>query len=93
VSRVNTLVRDADPDTATNAERHLRAPRVPPVLICGAIVGLGLIVALEPEEPEAVVMAGTLVGTGIAIGLTELYSEFLGTEAAARRRVDRAGRR
>ena len=59
-------------------------------LIYGAIVGLGLIVALEHEEPGAAVMAGTLVGTGIAIGLTELYSEFLGTEVAARRRVDRA---
>ena len=35
-------------------------------------------------------MAGTLVGTGIAIGLAELYSEFVGTEVAARRRVDRA---
>ena len=57
-------------------------------LIYGAIVGLGLIVALEHEEPEAAVMAGTLVGTGIAIGLTELYSEFVGTEVAARRRVD-----
>jgi hypothetical protein len=59
-------------------------------LIYGAIVGLGLIVALEYEEPGAAVMAGTLVGTGIAIGLAELYSEFLGTEVAARRRVDRA---
>jgi hypothetical protein len=50
-------------------------------LIYGAIVGLGLIVALEHEEPGAAVMAGTLVGTGIAIGLTELYSE-LGVRGA-----------
>ena len=35
-------------------------------------------------------MASTLVGTGLAVGLAELYSEFLGTEVSTRRRVDRA---
>lgn len=59
-------------------------------LIYGAIIGLALTVALEHEEPDAAVMAGTLVGTGIAVGLAELYSEFLGAELRTRRRVDRA---
>jgi hypothetical protein len=59
-------------------------------LIYGTIVGLALTVGLEHEEPAPGVMAGTLVATGIAVGLTELYSEFLGTEAGTRRRVDRA---
>ena len=58
-------------------------------LIYGAIVGLAVIVALEHEEPRAGVMAATLVGTGVAVALIELYSEFLGTEVEARRRVDR----
>ena len=35
-------------------------------------------------------MAGPLVATGVAVGLTELYSDFLGTEVGTRRRVDRA---
>ena len=59
-------------------------------LIYGAMIGLAMIVALEHEEPDPAVMAGTLAGTGVAIGLTELYSEFLGTEVGTRRRVGRA---
>jgi hypothetical protein len=70
--------RSRAPATSTSGSRQFSR------LIYGAIV------ALEHEEPGAAVIAGTLVGTGIAIGLTELYSEFLGTEVAARRRVDRA---
>jgi hypothetical protein len=35
-------------------------------------------------------MAGTLVGAGVAVGLAELYSEFLGAGLRTRRRVDRA---
>jgi hypothetical protein len=59
-------------------------------LIYGAMIGLALIVGLEHEEPDPAVMAGTLAATGVAIGLTELYSEFLGTEVGTRRRVDHA---
>jgi hypothetical protein len=58
-------------------------------LVYGAIIGLALTVALEHEEPDPAVMAGTLVGTGVAVGLTEFYSEFLGTEIRTRQRVDR----
>ena len=59
-------------------------------LIYGAIIGLALTVALAYEPPGAAAMAATLVGTGLAVGLAELYSEFLGTEVSTRRRVDRA---
>jgi hypothetical protein len=38
-------------------------------------------------------MAATLVGTGVAVGLTEVYSEVLGTEVGTRHRVDRTRRR
>jgi hypothetical protein len=59
-------------------------------LVYGAIIGLALTVALEHEEPDPAVMAGTLVGTGVAVGLAEFYSEFVGAEIRTRRRVDRA---
>jgi hypothetical protein len=34
-------------------------------------------------------MIATLMGTGVAVGLAELYSETVGTEVRTRRRVDR----
>ena len=40
-------------------------------LIYGAMIGLAVIVALEHEDPDPAVMAGTLAGTGVAVGLTE----------------------
>ena len=58
-------------------------------VVYGAIIGLALVVALEGDEPDPAVMAATLVGTGVAVGLTEFYCEFLGTEVGTRRRVDR----
>jgi hypothetical protein len=58
-------------------------------LIYGAVIGLALVVALEGDEPGPAVMAATLVGTGVAVGLTEVYSEVVGTEVGTRRRVDR----
>ena len=70
-------------------EDHLRSNQVSRV-IYGAIIGLALVVALEPHPPRPAVMIGTLVGTGVAVGLAELYSELVGTEVRTRRRVDRA---
>jgi hypothetical protein len=55
-------------------------------VVYGAIIGLALVVALEGDELSPAVMAGTLVGTGVAIGLTEVYSEWVGTEVGTRRR-------
>jgi hypothetical protein len=58
-------------------------------VIYGAVIGLALVVALEGDEPDPAVMAATLVGTGVAVGLTEVYSEVVGTEVGTRRRVGR----
>jgi VIT1/CCC1 family predicted Fe2+/Mn2+ transporter len=70
-------------------DEHLGSTQVSRVMY-GAIIGLALIVALEHEPPRPAVMVATLAGTGIAVGLAELYSEIVGTEVRTRRRVDRA---
>jgi hypothetical protein len=70
-------------------EDHLGSTQVARV-IYGAIIGLALVVALEHDPPGAGVMAGTLVVTGVAVGLAELYSEIVGTEVRTGRRVDSA---
>jgi hypothetical protein len=70
-------------------EDHLGSTQVSRV-IYGAIIGLALVVALEHDPPGAAVMVGTLVVTGVAVGLAELYSEIVGTEVRTRRRIERA---
>jgi hypothetical protein len=46
-------------------------------------------VVLEQHPPAAGVVAGSLLATAVAVGLAELYSEIVGTETRARRRVRR----
>jgi hypothetical protein len=75
--------------TSRFIEGHLGSTQVARV-IYGAIIGLALVVALEHDPPGAGVMAGTLVVTGVAVGLAELYSEIVGTEVRTGRRVDPA---
>ncbi len=70
-------------------EDHLESSQVSRV-IYGAIIGLALVVALEPHPPSAGVMVGTLVGSAVAVGLAELYSEIVGAEVRTRHRVSRA---
>jgi hypothetical protein len=70
-------------------EDHLDSTQVARV-IYGAIIGLALVVALEHDPPGAGVVAGSLVVTGVAVGLAELYSEVVGTEVRTHRRVPRA---
>jgi hypothetical protein len=70
-------------------EDHLDSHQVARV-IYGAIIGLALVVALEPHPPTAAVVVGTLLGTGIAVGLAELYSEIVAAEVRTRHRVRRA---
>ena len=65
-------------------EAHLRSHHVSRI-IYGATIGLALVVALQDHPPPAGVMAGTLGGTALAVGLAELYSEVLGREARSRR--------
>jgi VIT1/CCC1 family predicted Fe2+/Mn2+ transporter len=58
-------------------------------VIYGSIVGLALVVALEDHPPGAGATAAALLGTALAVGLAEAYSELVGTEARTRRPVDR----
>lgn len=60
-------------------------------MIYGAIIGLALVVALEHKPPTPGVTVATLLATAAAVGLAELYSEVVGTEARTHRRVGRAG--
>jgi hypothetical protein len=69
-------------------EAHLGSRDVARV-IYGSIIGLALVVALGNHPPSAATMAGFLVGTAVAVGLAEAYSEFVGTEARTRRPVER----
>jgi hypothetical protein len=59
-------------------------------VIYGAIIGLALVVALQRHPPTAGEMAAAILGTALAVGLAEVYSEFVGTEARKRRQVRRA---
>jgi len=70
-------------------ERHLGSTQVSRVMY-GAIIGLALVVALESHPPGPGVMVASLLGTAVAVGLAELYSEVIGTEVRTRRRVERA---
>lgn len=68
---------------------HLGSHQVSRV-IYGAIIGLALIVALEAYPPSSRVVVATLLGTALAVGLAELYSDIIGTETRTRRHVRRA---
>jgi hypothetical protein len=57
---------------------HLGSAHVTRV-IYGAIVGLAIVVALEPHPPDAATVAVILVTTAIAVALAELYSNVVGT--------------
>jgi hypothetical protein len=58
-------------------------------VIYGSIIGLALVVVLQSHPPEAGVMIASLVSTGVAVGLAELYSEVVGTETRTRHRIER----
>src|SRR6478609_1334389 len=67
---------------------HLESRHVTQV-IYGSIIGLALIVAVERHPPGPGTMIAWLVGTGIAVGLAELYAEVVGAETRERHRVHR----
>lgn len=69
-------------------ENHLASRDVARV-IYGTIIGLALVLALERHPPTAGQATGALIGTAIAVGLAEVYSEFVGSEARMRRRLER----
>ena len=69
---------------------HLDSRQVSRV-IYGAIIGLALVVALEHHPPGPGAVAVSLIATAIAVGLAELYSDIVGTQARTHRRVGAAG--
>jgi hypothetical protein len=70
-------------------EAHLRS-RDAVRSIYGAIIGLALVVALGQHPPTAAQTIGAVAGTALAVGLAEIYSEYVGAEARERRRLRRA---
>src|SRR5829696_3326821 len=69
-------------------EAHLGSRDVAHV-IYGAIIGLALLLALEGHPPSAAATASLIVVTAVTVGLAELYSEVVATEARLRRGVHR----
>ena len=69
-------------------EQHLGSRQVAKV-VYGSIIGLALLVALEKHPPGPGVMAVWLVGTAVAVGLAEVYSEVVGVETSTRQPVTR----
>jgi hypothetical protein len=67
---------------------HLGSEQVGRV-IYGAIIGLALVLVVESHPPTAGVIAGSLIATGVAVSLAELYAEVVGTETHTRHRVSR----
>jgi hypothetical protein len=71
---------------------HLASEQVSHV-IYGSIIGLALVVALEAHPPPVGAVIATLLGTSVAVGLAELYSQLIGLQVRGRRRARRAERR
>jgi hypothetical protein len=69
-------------------EAHLGSRQVAKV-VYGSIIGLALVAALSSHPPTAGVMAVWLVGTAVAVGLAEVYSEIVGIETSQRHGVTR----
>jgi hypothetical protein len=67
---------------------HLTSSDVARV-IYGAIIGLALVVALEAHPPTAGQATVAVLGAAVAVGLAEIYSELIGTEARTRRPIER----
>jgi VIT1/CCC1 family predicted Fe2+/Mn2+ transporter len=68
-------------------ESHLASNQVARV-VYGAIIGLALVVALEAHPPPAGAVVASLLGTGLAVALAEVYSETLGAEVRTHARVE-----
>ena len=55
----------------------------------GSIIGMARVVAIENHPPRPGVMAVWLLGTALAVGLAEIYSEVVGAETSTRQPVTR----
>ena len=69
-------------------EAHLGSRQVAKV-VYGSIIGLALVVALAGHPPGSAAMIVSLLGTAVAVGLAELYSEVVGAETSNRHSVTR----
>jgi hypothetical protein len=56
-------------------------------VVYGSIIGLALVVALEAHPPPPGPVVVSLLGTAVAVGLAELYSELVGFETTRRRKA------
>jgi hypothetical protein len=72
----------------TGLEQHLGSRQVGKV-VYGSIIGMALVVTLESHPPSAAVMDVWLLGTAVAVGLAEVYSEVIGAETSTRQPVSR----
>ena len=61
---------------------HLRSGQVSRV-VYGSIIGLALVLTLEAHPSTPMVAVGTLVASGLAVALAELYSEVVGARVRA----------
>jgi hypothetical protein len=68
---------------------HLASHQVSRVTY-GSIIGLALVVALEAHPPAPAAVIASLLGTAIAVGLAELYSELVELEVGGHRKTRRA---
>ena len=57
---------------------HLRSGQVSKI-VYGSIIGLALVLTQEAHPTSSGVVIGSLVATGFAVGLAELYSEVIGS--------------
>jgi hypothetical protein len=67
---------------------HLGSRQVARVLY-GSIIGLALVLALQHHGATDGEVVAALVGTAVAVGLAEVYSDVLGTATRTHRRVGR----
>jgi hypothetical protein len=73
----------------TRLQTHLGSRQVARV-VYGSIIGLALIVALAEHPPGPGAEIVWLLGTAVAVGLAEVYSDVVGHETRTRHRVQRA---
>jgi hypothetical protein len=57
-------------------------------VIYGTVIGLALVVALESHPPTTAQAIAAIVGTALAVGLAETYSQLVGREAQSRQPID-----
>jgi hypothetical protein len=70
-------------------EQHLGSRQVGRV-VYGSIIGMALVVTLDSHPPTPSVMTLWLLGTAVAVGLAEIYSEVVGVETSTRKPVRRS---